>query len=276
LFIAFSHQRSSYLDDVKIHLALAHEAVNGYLDIVKNERPMPASAKKKLRPSQSSDAAVRPAKRRGAKSNPKGPKTKRQDAYHHGTLKAALLDAAEKLLKRDGVAGLTLRAAAREAGVSHAAPKHHFGDLAGLLAELATVGFERLRNAMLANLRDDMSPTERLDTIGRGYVAFARSHPALFLMMFRSERLDMKRPALHEAARACFETLSDAYPLGATQEGKLTLAQAGQLARAWSMVHGFAILAIEGQWNPLLARLGLNADADVLFEAVIGNAPQGR
>jgi AcrR family transcriptional regulator len=265
--------RSRYLDAVKIHLDLAHKPVNGYLDSVKNERLMPASAKKKLRLSQANAASAR---RRSGKSIRKEPKAKREDAYHHGTLKAALLDAAEKLLKRDGVAGLTLRAAAREAGVSHAAPKHHFGDLAGLLAELATVGFERLRNAMSADLRDDLSQAERLDAIGRGYVAFAKTHPALFLLMFRSERLDMNRPALRDATRACFETLSSASGFSSERSERLTLAQAGQLARAWSIVHGFAILAINGRWAPLLERLGLDADDDALFDAIIDGAPQRR
>src|ERR1700678_891 len=68
--------------------------------------------------------------------------------YHHGALRDALLEAAERVLERDGVAGLTLRAVAREAGVSHAAPTHHFGDLTGLLSELAAIGFRQFNVAM--------------------------------------------------------------------------------------------------------------------------------
>src|SRR4051812_37653561 len=63
--------------------------------------------------------------------------------YHHGALHDALLKAAEQVLERDGLSGLTLRAVAREAGVSHAAPAHHFGDLTGLLSELAAIGFRQ-------------------------------------------------------------------------------------------------------------------------------------
>src|SRR5215471_18022333 len=74
--------------------------------------------------------------------------------YHHGALREAMLEAAERILERDGIAGLTLRAAAREAGVSHAAPKNHFGDLRGLLSELAAVGFARFGAATVANTRD--------------------------------------------------------------------------------------------------------------------------
>ena len=70
--------------------------------------------------------------------------------YHHGDLHDALLAAAERVLERDGLPGLTLRAVAREAGVSHAAPTHHFGDLTGLLSELAAIGFRRFNEAMAA------------------------------------------------------------------------------------------------------------------------------
>ena len=72
--------------------------------------------------------------------------------YHHGNLKQALLDAAEALLRREGVGGLSLRAAAAEVGVSHAAPKNHFGDLRGLQSELAASGFRRLAVEMRAAL----------------------------------------------------------------------------------------------------------------------------
>src|SRR5262245_12412967 len=80
-------------------------------------------------------------KRRAAKHAP---------PYHHGSLREAMLRAAESILERDGIRGLTLRAAAREAGVSHAAPKNHFGDVMGLLSDLAAVGFARFRAVMEA------------------------------------------------------------------------------------------------------------------------------
>ena len=64
-----------------------------------------------------------------------------------------LLKAAERVLERDGLAGLTLRAVAREAGVSHAAPTHHFGDLTGLVSELAAIGFRQFNAAMVGGRR---------------------------------------------------------------------------------------------------------------------------
>src|SRR3954453_17980194 len=84
--------------------------------------------------------AAKPAARRGRAAD--------QSPYHHGALRDALLQAAERVLERDGLGGLTLRAVAREAGVSHAAPTHHFGDLTGLLSELAAIGFRQFNAAM--------------------------------------------------------------------------------------------------------------------------------
>src|SRR4051812_35887744 len=81
--------------------------------------------------------------------------------YHHGALRDALLEAAERVLERDGLAGLTLRAVAREAGVSHAAPTHHFGDLTGLLSELAAIGFARFNAAMASSSDSATTPLER-------------------------------------------------------------------------------------------------------------------
>src|ERR1700729_3656597 len=84
-----------------------------------------------------------------------------ESRYHHGALHKALLEAAERVLERDGLAGLTLRAVAREAGVSHAAPTHHFGDLTGLVSELAAVGYRQFSAAMTAAAGAGTSLTEK-------------------------------------------------------------------------------------------------------------------
>lgn len=201
-------------------------------------------------------------------------KPRRPDSYHHGSLREALLQAAERILEREGIQGLTLRAAAREAGVSHAAPKNHFGDMAGLLSELAAVGFERFVSTMQANVRDGDSPDRRLGAIGRGYVAFARAHPDLFLLMFRSERLDLSRPTLRAAVDASARLLSGAASArrGEKVEALLTLPQAANIVGAWSLVHGFAMLLLDGRLKPLLARLPPGADADALLAAIFSGA----
>src|SRR3979409_2673948 len=107
-----------------------------------------------------------PASRKAAKtavSRRSAPKRKpvEEAPYHHGALHEALLKAAEKVLERDGLQGLTLRVVAREAGVSHAAPTHHFGDLAGLLSELAAIGFRQFNVAMATAGISGPSPLDK-------------------------------------------------------------------------------------------------------------------
>jgi AcrR family transcriptional regulator len=136
---------------------------------------------------------IKQAPRRKGLPGKKRRAAKRAAPYHHGSLREAMLRAAESILERDGIGGLTLRAAAREAGVSHAAPKNHFGDVMGLLSDLAAVGFARFQAAMEAQIRKSDPAPARLEAIGRGYVTFARTYPDLFLLMFRSERLDFTR-----------------------------------------------------------------------------------
>src|SRR3979409_1804454 len=101
-------------------------------------------------PKKASATPVRPARRTAV--------AKAGTPYHHGALREALLKAAERVLERDGLAGLTLRAVAREAGVSHAAPTHPFGDLTGLLSELAAIGFRMFNAAMAAANNSETHP----------------------------------------------------------------------------------------------------------------------
>lgn len=188
--------------------------------------------------------------------------------YHHGDLHQALLKAAETVLEREGIQGLTLRAVAREAGVSHAAPTHHFGDLAGLLSELAAMGFRNFNATMMAAGATGTTPTESALARAKAYLAYARAQPGMYQLMFRIERLDMSRPALREAANASFAGLANV--VGARHSGNittdaLTLDQAALIARAWSLVHGFTMLTIDGRLNDILRRLPDGTDAETLF-----------
>src|SRR5689334_25404993 len=117
------------------------------------------------------------AKRATAKQGVRRSRATGDSPYHHGALRDALLEAAERVLERDGLPGLTLRAVAREAGVSHAAPTHHFGDLTGLLSELAAIGFRRFGATMAT------APAP-----ARAYVAYAQAHPGMYDRMFRAKR----------------------------------------------------------------------------------------
>src|ERR1700720_1089665 len=162
-----------------------------------NKASRPATARTR-RPAKA--AAERPGGRRRKSSG--------DSPYHHGDLHEALLRAAEQVLERDGLAGLTLRAVAREAGVSHAAPTHHFGDLTGLVSELAAIGFRQFNAAMVAAGASATAPPEQAMARARAYVAYAQAHPGMYGLMFRTERLEMKRPSLHQAAEASFAGLA--------------------------------------------------------------------
>ena len=192
--------------------------------------------------------------------------------YHHGALRAALLEAAERVLERDGLSGLTLRAVAREAGVSHAAPTHHFGDLTGLVSELAAIGFRQFNAAMVAAGASGTSLIEKALARAKAYVAYAQAHPGMYSLMFRTERLDYSRPSLHEAAEASFAGLAGA--VGASRHEEihqeaLSLDQGAAIARAWSLVHGFTMLLLDGRLKNILHRLPEGTDAETLLDAML-------
>lgn len=197
---------------------------------------------------------------------------KTEAPYHHGALREALLQAAERVLERDGLAGLTLRAVAREAGVSHAAPTHHFGDLTGLLSELAAVGFRQFNVAMAASSDAATTPLEAALARPKAYIAYAQAHPGMYGIMFRTERLDYSRPSLHEAAEASFAGLANAIGMMRQEQisgDALTLNQGAAIARAWSLVHGFTMLLLDGRLKDILARLPEGTTAERLLEAML-------
>jgi len=187
--------------------------------------------------------------------------------YHHGDLPAALLAAAEEILRTEGLAALTLRAVARKAGVSHTAPAPHFGDLAGLLSELAASGY-RLFNSYLSRAQDQPGKWDAPTATAHAYVAFARDHPAMFLLMFRGERLDFDRPSLAAAARDASLLLMRSTPAGPS-EGPPDLRSLGQAVGNWSIVHGFALLLIDGRLDQALTLPACGGDVDVLLDAAL-------
>ncbi|MHC2461347.1 AcrR family transcriptional regulator [Bradyrhizobium embrapense] len=220
--------------------------------------------------------AARPARapaRRVARATADRPRRRSNDTpYHHGDLHEALLRAAERVLERDGLAGLTLRAVAREAGVSHAAPTHHFGDLTGLLSELAAIGFRQFGQAMAAADASAATPPEKGVASARAYVAYAQAHPGMYGLMFRSERLDHARPSLHEASEASFAGLTRGVAASRHEQiskEQLTLDQAAAIASAWSLVHGFTMLLLDGRLKTILDRAPEGTSVETLLTAML-------
>ncbi len=174
--------------------------------------------------------------------------------YHHGDLRRALLRAAVVILEREGPSALSLRAVAREAGVSPAAPYHHFKDKSELLNAVAAEGFSRLKTALaeaLAAAHGDGART----SLGVAYVEFAQAHPALYRVMWDCARNGEKLPE---------ETLHDD---GAFDLIKQTLREAagGQISdldleltaiASWCAAHGLAEISTFAQFKPLKDALG--------------------
>lgn len=172
-------------------------------------------------------------------------------SYHHGDLRRALIEAAQEILEEAGVSGLTLRAAARKAGVSPAAPYRHFADKEALLAAVAEQGFR----ALSALIRQTASPgSDRASAfrgIGLAYVRFAVEHPARFRLMFGRELADRDRYApLKEAAHETFGMLVTAIESGQRAD-VIRPGDAQELSMAaWAIVHGLSALLVDGQLAP--------------------------
>jgi AcrR family transcriptional regulator len=180
-------------------------------------------------------------------------------AYHHGQLRRALLDAALELANTRGIHSFTLRELARAAGVSHAAPYHHFADKSALMTELALEIFHTLRDTLQAAWDEAPGPPDqRFSATGVAYVRFALENPAAFRLMFR--------PELFESATSSTPEAADSPLMQAGQEAFAVLLNAVQACQAagsiapgdpylpavsaWSLVHGLSTLLLDGVAGP--------------------------
>lgn len=154
--------------------------------------------------------------------------------YHHGDLRNALLEAARAILEEKSLADLSLRAVARKAGVSHAAPYRHFPNHEALLVELATEGFVVLKDELVAASRRSATKSDRITAIGGAYMRFAAKRPAQTRLMFGPQLPNRdKYPALGDAADAIAAEIGVAL-----NDPALGLA-------VWAAVHGLAMLILE-------------------------------
>ncbi|NUR86456.1 MAG: TetR/AcrR family transcriptional regulator [Nonomuraea sp.] len=155
--------------------------------------------------------------------------------YHHGNLRRAVLDAAVAAIAESGTAGWSLRELARRAGVSHAAPAHHFGDKAGLLTAVATEGYE-LFAAALEGAGGDLLAA------GVAYVRFAVDHRAYFEVMFTPGLYRADDPELDAARQRAARALAR----GVGSVSRSAEANPNLELAAWSIAHGFASLWLSG------------------------------
>jgi AcrR family transcriptional regulator len=178
---------------------------------------------------------------------------RRARPYHHGDLSKALISEAANLVETEGVEALTLRELARRLGVSHAAPTSHFADKDALLGALAGQGFEQLADALAAARGG--TPRARLRELGRAYVRFAREKPGHYRVMFgRGWRRQLPIGLAHHGDRAYAlleEAVTAALPAGRSATMPERVREAVFLA--WSVVHGAAMLLLDGPLAPVLA-----------------------
>jgi AcrR family transcriptional regulator len=169
-----------------------------------------------------------------------------RDTYHHGDLKAVILGQAAALVAERGADGISLRELARVAGVSHAAPAHHFTDRRGLFTALAAEGWRKLADALTLARPDFVEAA-------LAYVRFALDHPGHYAVMFDRSLVDPSDPALTAAQKAAGDELAHGVSTLTAPRAK-TDPQGAALA-AWSLVHGFSMLwlnkAIDTEVEPI-------------------------
>jgi AcrR family transcriptional regulator len=160
--------------------------------------------------------------------------------YHHGDLRRALIDTALSIVTEEGAWNFTLREVARRAGVSHAASYNHFEDKSALLAEVAALGFQSLRQTLEAAARGQpRSARQAVAGIAAAYVRFGLEHPAHYRLMFGAELADRARHStLQAAGDATFAVLTGVLERGQASGQVRRDPVRDQALAAWSLVHG--------------------------------------
>ena len=167
-----------------------------------------------------------------------------KDKHHHGDLREALITAGIELMEAGGPAALSLRKCAATAGVSHAAPAHHFNGIVSLKAAIVARSYKIFTESMQAHRQGVGEPRARLVAICEGYLAFSRQHRALFQFMFQPFAQDMAQinaqvlADLEKHSSAAYAELADACAPFAPVAGQA----GGTEALVWSLVHGYAML----------------------------------
>lgn len=168
-------------------------------------------------------------------------------SFHHGDLKRALMRAALEILDEDDVAGVTIRAVAKRAGVSHAAPANHFPDRRALLTTLAAEQFEWIFDAIQAgSRRDDLMPIDRIAVLFHVFLQFGLEHPYRYQLLWRYDLIDHDADILREPADRVYDFLTG-------EIGKIicreTVDPDTVAVAIWSMMHGYLDLRMTGMFE---------------------------
>lgn len=171
---------------------------------------------------------------------------KKRTTYHHGDLKAALIKAADEIIASKGIESFSLRATAQRAGVSAAAPAHHFGSAKGILTEVALLAFERVdRYIEDAGRSDDVVADVR--SVSLAFLNFALHHPGHFRLMFRNDLVDRKDPRFAAVSRRPGLRLSRAVLAyqGRPEVDPNSFDDAADMLCGLATLHGLAHLVLE-------------------------------
>ena len=161
--------------------------------------------------------------------------------YHHGDLRAALIDAAVEIITEAGIEGFSLRASARRAGVAPSAPAHHFGSAKGLLTEVAVEAYRRM-GVYLSDAAPDGGSAADLPEISQAYVKFALENPGLFRLLFRNDPVDRSNDDYRQTSVSAMLPLA----LAAEDHCKATGRSGPEgIFAIWSAIHGAAHLVLE-------------------------------
>jgi AcrR family transcriptional regulator len=193
----------------------------------------------------------------GASDQRAAGKRLKKRGYHHGDLKAAIVEAALQLIAKHGPRGFSLSEAARLAGVSVGAPYRHFADKEMLFRTVAAQGFIELRDRIEAAVETSPdNPRKQLVAIGTAYVRFAVERPSHFQVMFDSAIHRRKNPAVDVPADRCFQILAATVHQAAVRKDVRSLETL--TAAIWALMHGHAMLALDDSFSNMEFETGTN------------------
>jgi len=172
----------------------------------------------------------------------------KSNSFHHGDLKRTLLDVAVSLLDQHGVSGVTIRAVARSAGVSHSAPVNHYKDRRALLTAIAQGQFNTiLKEIETALLEAPTEPKDRIAVFANTIIDFGFKYPHRYQLLWRGDLIDHEDPALLVVMDSIYDQLC--YEIERAVPGanvdKDTVAVA-----LWSMLHGYVDMRLSGMFSP--------------------------
>lgn len=188
-------------------------------------------------------------------------------SYHHGDLRSALIDAAMRIVAKEGASSLSLRAVAKDIDVSPAAPYHHFKNKQELLGAIVGVGLGQFNHVLRSSAKNGSSADERLRDLGVAYVVFAIENPNLFELIQRPDFVGDSAPAhlaeeRDENFRILSEIISACMPNASESQIRIGC------AAAWSLVHGIAVLAINNRLNAVMPYEDLGSATAELIEQI--------